>query len=253
MPAKCKDTARYQTISCVEKNITHFPVVIGDWRPLSPGEENSPNSEPCSCPLLNRNTEPGFLLMKASLETGGLVESCNADGGPIRSWDNHHRVVVKMPLPFKSNKWPKVGHDRSVWEWMYLTICPPRGPGHDSSVGEWMNLTVCPPCGPGHDSSVGEWMYLTVYPPCGPGHDSSVREWMYLTVLPMARVQFPAMVEYFNGLFPSWSHSANPSWASVAENGSISPQRYHTTCGKSRRKAAVQPRTDNGGDKKNRF
>jgi len=26
-------------------------------------------------------------------------------------------------------------------------------------------------------------------------------------------------------------HSANPSWASVAENGSISPQRNHATCG----------------------
>jgi len=28
-----------------------------------------------------------------------------------------------------------------------------------------------------------------------------------------------------------FSHSANPSWASVAENGSISPQWHHTTCG----------------------
>ena len=45
-----------------------------------------------------------------------------------------------------------------------------------------------------------------------------------LSVLPVARVQFPATAEYFKGFFPSWSHSANPSWASVAENGSISPQ-----------------------------
>ena len=52
-----------------------------------------------------------------------------------------------------------------------------------------------------------------------------------LSVLPMARVQFPATAEYFKRFFPGWSHSANPSWASVAENGSISPQRHHTTCG----------------------
>ena len=44
-------------------------------------------------------------------------------------------------------------------------------------------------------------------------------------------VQFPATAEYFKGFFPDWSHSANSSWASVAENGSISPQRHHTTCG----------------------
>jgi len=53
-----------------------------------------------------------------------------------------------------------------------------------------------------------------------------------LSVLPAARVQFPATAEYFKGFFPGWSHSANPSWASVvAENGSISPQWHHTTCG----------------------
>ena len=45
-----------------------------------------------------------------------------------------------------------------------------------------------------------------------------------LSVLPVARVQFQATAEYFKGFFPGWSHSANPSWASVAENGSISPQ-----------------------------
>ena len=32
------------------------------------------------------------------------------------------------------------------------------------------------------------------------------------------------MAEYFKGFFPGWSHSANPSWASVSENGSNSPQ-----------------------------
>ena len=31
--------------------------------------------------------------------------------------------------------------------------------------------------------------------------------------------------------FPGWSHSANLSWASVAESGSISPPWHHTTCG----------------------
>jgi len=32
---------------------------------------------------------------------------------------------------------------------MYLTAWPFRGPGHDSSVGEWIYLTVCPLHGPG--------------------------------------------------------------------------------------------------------
>jgi len=119
-----------------------------------------------------------------------------------------------------------------VGEWMNLTVCPPCGPGHDSSVGEWMNLTVCPPYDPGHDSSMGEWMNLTVCPPCGPGHDSSVgNEWISLSVLPMTRVQFPAMEEYFKGFFPGWSRSANPAWASVAENGLIFPQWPHRTRG----------------------
>jgi len=52
-----------------------------------------------------------------------------------------------------------------------------------------------------------------------------------LSVLPVAWVQFPATAEYFKGLLPGCSHSANPPWASVAENGSISPQWHHTTCG----------------------
>ena len=51
------------------------------------------------------------------------------------------------------------------------------------------------------------------------------------SVLPVARVQFPTTVKYSKGFFPGWSYSANPSWASVAENGSISPQLHHTTCG----------------------
>jgi len=52
-----------------------------------------------------------------------------------------------------------------------------------------------------------------------------------LPVLPVARVQFPATAEYFKGFLPGWSHSANPSWASLGENGSIPPQWHHTTCG----------------------
>jgi len=32
-----------------------------------------------------------------------------------------------------------------------------------------------------------------------------------LSLLPVARVQFPAIAEYFKGFFPGRSHSANPS------------------------------------------
>jgi len=56
-------------------------------------------------------------------------------------------------------------------------------------------------------------------------------ECISLSVLSMARVQFPVMAEYFKDIFPGWSHSASPSWASVSENSSISPQWHHTTCG----------------------
>jgi len=38
---------------------------------------------------------------------------------------------------------------RLVREWMYLTVCPFRGPGNDGSVGELMHLTACPHLGPG--------------------------------------------------------------------------------------------------------
>ena len=57
------------------------------------------------------------------------------------------------------------------------------------------------------------------------------KECISLSALPWPRVQFSAVAEYFKGVFPGWSHSANPSWASVAENGSIAPQWHRTTCG----------------------
>jgi len=63
-----------------------------------------------------------------------------------------------------------------------------------------------------------------------------------LSILPVARVQFPATAEYFKGFFPGWSHSANLSWASVAENGSISSQWHHTTCGQ----RGGRPKFNNG-------
>ena len=54
-----------------------------------------------------------------------------------------------------------------------------------------------------HDSSVGERMYFFASPLCGLGHDSSVRELMFFTVCSLrGRVLFPAVVEYFMGVFP---------------------------------------------------
>jgi len=53
-----------------------------------------------------------------------------------------------------------------------------RGPGHDSSVGEWMYLTICSPHGPCHDSSVGEWMYLAV------GFNSQPIPWLFTLCQP---------------------------------------------------------------------
>ena len=94
-----------------------------------------------------------------------------------------------------------------------LTVCPPCGPAHDSSVREWMYLTVCPPCGPSHDSSVGNWMYLTVCFFLWPGFNS--QPWRSIS-------------RHFS--LAGWSRSANLSRASVAENGSISPQCRRITC-----------------------
>jgi len=107
-----------------------------------------------------------------------------------------------------------VTHNSTAGEQLYLTVCALalRGPGQDSSVGEWIYLTVCPLCGPHHDSSMGEWMNLTVYPLPGRG-------------------SIQTMAEYFKGFFPARSNSANPSYSTVAENGSISTWWHHTFCG----------------------
>jgi len=65
-----------------------------------------------------------------------------------------------------------------------------------------------------------------------PNKSVMIAQWdSSLSVLPVAQVQYPATTEYSKGFFPGWSHSANPSWASVAENGSISPQLHRTTRG----------------------
>ena len=48
-----------------------------------------------------------------------------------------------------------------------------------------------------------------------------------LSVLPVARVQFSATTEYFKGFLTGWSHSANPTWASVAANGSLPSMTPH--------------------------
>jgi len=65
---------------------------------------------------------------------------------------------------------------------MYPTVCPPRGPGHNSSLGELIYLTVCPP---GARVMIAQWE----------------NECNSLSVLPMALVQFPAAAEYFKGSF----------------------------------------------------
>ena len=57
------------------------------------------------------------------------------------------------------------------------------------------------------------------------------RQW----VIPLSYHDWLDTAEYFKRFFPGWSHSTKPSWASVAENGSISPQRHHTTCGQRRK------------------
>ena len=61
-----------------------------------------------------------------------------------------------------------------------------------------------------------------------------------------AWVQLPTVAGYFKGFLPGWSHSVNPSWASVAKNGSISPQWHHTTCGQRGGRPEIQPLTDDG-------
>lgn len=64
--------------------------------------------------------------------------------------------------------------------------------------------------------------------------------------LPLARVQFQAMVKYFKGFFPVRSKSANPSWANMAEQGSIFPLMAPHHLWPLRRKDHVQLQTDNG-------
>ena len=53
-----------------------------------------------------------------------------------------------------------------------------------------------------------------------------------LSVLPVARVQFPVTAKHFKRFFSGWSCPASPSWASVAENGPISPSMAsYNLCG----------------------
>jgi len=101
----------------------------------------------------------------------------------IAHWENKSILWCVLPVArIMIDQWG---------EWMYLIVCPLGGPGHDSSVGEWMYLTVCPFCRPGHGRSVGKWTNFIVW-------------------RSVARVQFPAVVEYFkrqqtdNGQRKNW-------------------------------------------------
>jgi len=81
---------------------------------------------------------------------------------------------------------------------------------------------ACPLCGSGHGSSVGEWSNTTACPLHGPG-------------------SIPGCDEVFKGIFPYWSHSANPSRDRVSENGWLSPEWHHIRIEGLRRKAHIQP------------
>jgi len=49
-------------------------------------------------------------------------------------------------------------------------------------------------------------------------------------------------LQCYNAIVHHWSYSAYPSWSSVTENGSISPQWHHTTC----ERWGGRPRSDHG-------
>jgi len=72
-----------------------------------------------------------------------------------------------------------------------------------------------------HGSEIS-WYIYNSFVGSSVSYGGSMGEWMYsLSVLSVAPVQFPATAENFKGLPPGGSHSANPTWAGVAENGSI--------------------------------
>ena len=73
---------------------------------------------------------------------------------PIRERHGLLRLLTAERLQFDASLEMSLGHDSSVGEWLYLTVCPHHGPGHDSSVGEWLYLTVCPIHGPGPGRSI---------------------------------------------------------------------------------------------------
>jgi len=147
--------------------------------------------------------------------------------------------VVRAMIAQWENEWislsalPVVRVMIAQWENECITVCPLRGPGDGSSVGEWMNLTVCAPCGPGHNRSVGKWMYLTVCPPHSPGSIHS-------------------LCGVFQGIFPwlitLWQPVMSQRGKKWLNLPSMTPHNLWTV----RRKAEVQPRTDNGwGGKEN--
>ena len=128
-------------------------------------------------------------------------------------------------------------------------LCPLRGPGHDTSVGEWIYLTVCVlsvarvmiPQWENECISlsvlsmnrvmIAQWENECISLSVLSVNRVMIAQWenecISLSVLFMARVQFPAV--YLKVIFPWLIPDANPSWASVAENGS--PQWHDTSCG----------------------
>jgi len=130
---------------------------------------------------------------------------------------------------YLSSPWP--GHDSSVGEWMYLTICPLYDLGHDSSVGEWKWLAVCSLYDLGHDSSVGEWKWLAV---CSLGRPGSI----------------PGRTGVFQGIFPWLITLCQPVLRQRDRKQLNLPSMAPHNLWKLRRKAEVQLWIDNGWGKK---
>jgi len=141
----------------------------------------------------------------------------------------------------QSSPWP--GHDSSVGEWMYLTVSPLYG---RVMIAQWKNECISLSVLPVARVMIAQWenecislsvlsmarvliaqwenecISLSVLPEARIMIAQWENECISLSVLSTTRVQFPVVAEYFKGFIPGWSHSANPPWASAAENGSIS-------------------------------
>jgi len=115
-------------------------------------------------------------------------------------------------------------------EWISLSVLPVARVLIAQWENEWISLSVLPVAQVLIAQWENEWISLSVLPVAQVLMAQWENEWIPLSVLPWPGFNSQPWWSIFKGFLPGRSHSANPSWVSVTDNGSISPKWHHTTC-----------------------